>query len=44
MWAYAARYGMQPLPVLRAMTLSDLETFVSELSKIVKEENQPSKG
>jgi len=41
-FAYAARYGKQPLSELRAMTLDDLVRFVNEVSQIVKDEQRPS--
>ena len=41
MFAYVARYGMQPMTEIRSMTTTDLTRFASELSKIVKDENAP---
>ena len=43
MIAYAARYGHQPLNVLRAMPLAELRTFVEMLSQIIEGENEGGK-
>lgn len=39
--AYAARYGKQPMSVLNAMLWSDLQAFVSALTRLVQRENEP---
>jgi hypothetical protein len=44
MFAYAGRYGKQPLSELRGLTMQELCKFVEKVSDIVKEENKPSKG
>lgn len=38
-YAYAARYGHQPLSEIRALSLTELRMFVAALDDIVKEEN-----
>lgn len=38
MFAYAGRYGGQPISESRSMTVADLRRFVSEISKIVVKE------
>jgi len=43
-FAYAARYGKQPLSEIFGMTLTDLNRFVGAVSKIVTEENAPREG
>jgi hypothetical protein len=41
-FAYAARYGRQPLSELKAMTIEDLGRFTDEVSKIVEAEKRAS--
>jgi hypothetical protein len=43
-FAYAARYGKQPLSEVMSMTLADLNRFIGAVSKIVTEENAPREG
>ena len=43
MLAYSARYGKQPLSELRELPMQELVRFVSEVSRIVEEENKPAK-
>jgi hypothetical protein len=40
--AYCARYGKQPLPVLRDMTVRELRDFQAALAAIVEQENGPA--
>jgi hypothetical protein len=43
-FAYAARYGRQPLSEIRRMPLLELKRFVAEVSKIVEDENKSKEG
>ncbi len=44
MFAYVARYGMQPLSEMRGLTVTELSRLANELSEIIVDEGSPRRS